>query len=281
MHHSRNVNIARRQWLGAVCALTCWPLARANTSAYTFGVVPQFPIAEIQRTWSPLLETLSTQLGMQLRLRFYETIPSFEDDFESGKIDFAYLNPYHAVMARRTQGYVPLVRSEKSLTGILAVNKDAPIREIAELDQQRIAFPAPNAFGASLYMRALLTQRFKIRFDAQFVKTHSNAYRAVLTGQAAAAGGIRSTLDRENPEVKNSLRVLYETPPSAPHPVVAHPRIPTAVRDAMRKALLSWNNDSQKSLLSAVQLDSLISADYTRDYAPLEQLGIEKFVIRE
>jgi hypothetical protein len=55
------------------------------------------------------------------------------------------------------------------------VRKDDPIKSAGELDGKEVAFPAPNAFGASLWIRALLAEREKIRIVPAYVKTHSNA----------------------------------------------------------------------------------------------------------
>ena len=46
----------------------------------------------------------------------------FEQALQAGELDVAYGNPYHAVMARRWQGYEPVLRdSSERLSGILVV----------------------------------------------------------------------------------------------------------------------------------------------------------------
>jgi len=172
------------------------------------------------------------------------------------------------------------VRSSESLSGILVVRSDSPLRGIAELKGASIAYPAPNAFGASLYMRALLGERFKIATEPVYVQTHVNAYRSVIRGDTPAAGGIRSTLEREPAEVRDKLRVLYETPATASHPVTAHPRVPPAVRMAVRAAMIKLaKTEAGMKMLDAVSLDALVEADYTQDYAPLEAFKLERFVV--
>lgn len=266
-----------RGFIATLCVL--W-LGVAGAETYVFAVVPQFPAVEVFRTWRPLLDALEVETGHRFELRTSETIPKFEGSFQSGEPDFAYMNPYHAVMARKAASYVPLVRSSESLSGILVVRADAALRELAELNGATIAYPAPNAFGASLYMRALLGARFRIATEPVYVQTHVNAYRSVIRGDTLAAGGIRSTLEREPVEVRDKLRVLYETPATASHPVVAHPRVAQPVRQAVRAALLKLAQaEAGKKMLEAVSLDALVEADYARDYAPLESLKLERFVV--
>ena len=274
----------RRLLAGAATCLLSVPAGRALAQSRRelgVAVVPQFPAAVLHRDWVPLLERLTAMVGVDLRLQLQPTIPRFEGDVLSGAADLAYLNPYHQVMAHREQGYLPLVRSRVQLSGVLVVRRDDPITSVRALDGKTLAFPAPNAFGASLWMRALLTEREKIRFTASYVQTHGNVYRQVLSGQAAAGGGVNHTLTQERDEVRQGLRVLYETPGVAPHPLSAHPRVPVALRQALTEALveLASRPDGQ-ALLRAVEIEGLQRGDHARDYAPLEAFGLERYVVR-
>ncbi len=262
------------------CMWACtilWVLP-VHAATYTVAVVPQFTALDIHRTWTPLLQALSAETGHEFKLVQLASIPEFERHFLAGQADFLFLNPYHMLMARRAQLYEPLVREkDRLLTGIMVVRKEHPATSLADLAGQTIAYPAPNSFGASLYLRSLLAQQ-SLTTVTVYAKTHSNAYRQVMTGLAAAAGGIRSTLEREPEEVRQSLRVLFETPGVAPHPFAAHPRIDRATQAKVRDALLSLAQRDTQALLRAVQMPNPTAADYQRDYAVLERLRLENFV---
>jgi phosphonate transport system substrate-binding protein len=254
-------------------------LSRAASAHLSVSVVPQFQPVELQRTWGPALERLEQELGMHFNLRIAKDIPSFEDDFKNGRSDLVFLNPYHMVMARKAQAYEPVVRDVTPLAGLLVVHKDDPIRSVQDLKGKDIAFPAPNAFGASLWIRALLNEQHKVPFQPMYARTHTNAYRQVLVGRAAAAGGIRATLDREPEEVRKQLRVLMETPAVPPHPLAVHPRVSSAVRLGLFKALERWRADpGGQALLQGIQMPRPVAANYARDFAPLEKLRLEKYV---
>jgi phosphonate transport system substrate-binding protein len=150
------------------------------------------------------------------------------------------------------------------------------------LNGTTLAFPAPNAFGASLYLRALLIEKEKITFKPVYVGTHQNVYRHVLYGDVQAGGGLESTLEREPAAVQRKLKVLYRTPDSAAHPLAANPRVPKQVSDKIVQALrhMALNPDDQK-LLRRVGLDDAIPADYARDYGPLEKLKLDRHILIE
>ena len=276
----------KRRSFTAAMSLALGPLptlsapSKDEPRVMTVAVVPQFRAEEIHRVWAPLLSRIAQETGQPLNLVVPANIPAFERSMLAGEPDFVYANPYHAVMGHRAQGYIPLVRDSTLLTGIVLVRADDPIRSVAELNGKTVAFPAPNAFGASLWIRALLAEREKVVIQPNYVKTHSNAYRSVLAGLSAAAGGINLTFDQEPPEVRNALRVLMETPGVPPHPLAAHPRVPEATRKRVTDTLLRLMTDrGMRELMSDIPWVNPVLADYRRDYQPLERFGLDKYVV--
>ncbi|MGE0312916.1 MAG: phosphate/phosphite/phosphonate ABC transporter substrate-binding protein [Lautropia sp.] len=252
----------------------------AASPVHSVSVVPQFAANDIDRDWSPLLARLGERIGARLVLQVARTIPAFERALWQGTPDFAFMNPYHQVLARRAAGYEPLVRDARALSGILVTRADGPVRSLRDLEGREVAFPAPNAFGASLWMRALLAEREGLRILPRYVTTHGNVYRQVLLGLKAAGGGVNATLAQERPEVRRGLRVLLETPGVASHPIGAHPRVPLALRAAFADAMLSMAGDADAALLAAVRLNRVVPADYARDYAPLEAYHLDRYVVK-
>lgn len=270
-------------------ALLCLALAGLSplqalsaSQTFTLSVVPQFTPVDIGLRWTPLLQRLEADTGYGFQLRLIDKIPKFETDFQTGAPDLLYLNPYHMVMAAKAQGYIPLARGQEPLHGILVVDKNGPIKHLDDLNGKTLAFPAPNAFGASLYMRALLIEKEGIRFTPDYVGTHQNVYRRVMMGEAAGGGGIASTLEKEPAALQNRLQIIFTTPGVAPHPLAAHPRVQQEAREKITAALLKLDRDpAGRKLLADVELDKIISANYTRDYLPLEKLKLERHVVNK
>lgn len=244
------------------------------------SIVPQFPLEQLASTWNPLLREITRTTGMRFTLRNYASIPAFEEAFLRGQPDLAFVNPYHAVMARKAAGYLPILRNDgERLTGLLVVRKDSGITSLKQLDGAIIAFPAPNAFGASLYMRALLAEQAHLHITPVYRSTHPNVFRHVITGSAQAGGVIRQTFDHETAEVRDQLRVLYETPPAYPHPLVAHPRVPPKVRQALQEAFIKLATSVEGArLLEGIHMRVPVRANYA-NYQPLEKLGLERYVV--
>jgi phosphonate transport system substrate-binding protein len=186
------------------------------------------------------------------------------------------------VMAKKAHGYLPLVRDKDPLAGILVARKDSGLHSVRDLQRKEIVFPSPNAFAAALYMRALLAEREQVRFTPRYVKTHSNVYRTVLLGKAVAGGGVNKTFQLEPQELRDQLVIIYETPGAAPHPIAAHPRVPEKARAAVAKAILEMGrNQAEKQLLAVIQMPDPRATDYEKDYRPLENLGLEQYVVED
>jgi len=184
------------------------------------------------------------------------------------------------VMAKKAQGYTPLIRDSKPLTGILiTANNGAPdgIKNLSDLNGKTLLFPSPNAFGASLYMRALLKREKGLEFTTQYVKTHPNVIRGVVRGEGQAGGMVNATLLAETPELQQKVKVIYETPPAPPHPIAAHPRVDASTREAIAAAVLGYIK-THKQVGEDIQMPNPVRADYAKDYKPLENLGLEAFL---
>ncbi|MDH5601200.1 MAG: phosphate/phosphite/phosphonate ABC transporter substrate-binding protein [Gammaproteobacteria bacterium] len=257
------------------------PVQAENKHTYTIGVVPQFEIRHIRRIWNPIIKEIEKNTGYKIKLIGSPTIPDFENEFNAGKFDFAYMNPYHLLLAQDSQGYIPLVRDhDKKLYGILVVRQDSGINSIKDLHGKKIGFPAPNALGASLLIRANLVNDYNIKFKPIYVKTHSSVYLNVVVNQTAAGGGVQKTLNQQRINIKGALKVLHRTPEVAPHPLAAHPRVPVEVRDKIKNTfLLLGKNEIGRALLAKIPIKKVGEANVT-DYSPLKKFNLEKFHVK-
>ena len=249
---------------------------------YSFGVVPQFEQRKLFSIWRPILDDLEKRTGFVFDLVGSSSISMFEKKYMEGIYDFAYMNPYHILKAHESQGYVPLIRDGgRLLKGVLVVCKDSNIKDIKELSNRKVAFPSPNALGASLLMRADLTQLYGINVVPFYVKTHSSVYLNVVKGLADAGGGVWSTLKAQKPEVKKKLRVLYETRPMYPHPISVHPRVPPEHRQKVQQAFLAMAQTLDgAALLSKVPIKKAVVASM-EDYEPMLKWNLDKFYVEK
>jgi phosphonate transport system substrate-binding protein len=265
--------LCRLAWLLALVS-PAW----ASTQTYSFAVEPRHTPVQMGMRWTPLLDRLETETGERFLLRVQDKATVFEADLSRGVPDFVFLDPYQMVRAAEAHGYMPLVRGGAALRGILVVEANGPVQSLKDLAGARLAFPSPNAFAASLYLRALLAEREGLCYTPVYVGGHGNAYRHVRHRDVAAAGGEAATLAQEPASLRTALRVLYTTPEMAAHAVAAHPRVPSEAREKVRRGLIALNGDAAgRKLLQDAELGGALSADFTRDYLPIARLRIDAY----
>lgn len=251
--------------------------AYAGDKVYTIGVVPQFEQRKLYAIWEPIIKDLEKRTGIRFDLRSTLTIEAFEKAIERGDFDFVYFNPYHIVMVHDKQGYIPLVADKVPLRGIIVVRKESAIQSPAELNGKVVAFPSPNAIGATLLPKSDLAQLFHAAVEPLYVKTHSSVYLHVVKGLAEAGGGVEKTLQEQSEEVRSALRIIYTTRSFPSHPVAAHPRVPGDIQEKALKAFLAMNDSPESAaMLKNVPVTRFIPVKY-EDYAVMSSWGIEKY----
>ena len=256
-------------------------ITEANTKVFKVGIVPQFSAKRIVSIWEPILKELEVKTGYKFQIVGIPTIPEFEKEYEKGTFDIAYMNPYHSIVANKTQGYEAVLKDgSKFLFGVLAVKKDDPIQNVSELNGAKISFPSPNALGASLLMRTELKTVQNIDITPVYVNTHTDSYLSVLEGKTRAGGGVMGTFNELSEDIKDQLRIFYTTQKTPPHPIVMHPRIDKATQQKIIAAFLEMSqNETTKALLAKIPIKDLVETNQA-EYEVLEALGMEDFYVK-
>jgi phosphonate transport system substrate-binding protein len=264
--------VAARVRIGIVAALLAGAVASRAAAGevrpYTFAVVPQGPPEKMRAVWLPIVERLSAGAGITLQIQLYAKSEDFQADLAAGKVDFAYANPVQVIRGHRAVGYRPLARDAEALRGVFFVAADSPYQDVESLARREVAFVGPWTF-CSVSLRAYVHE---LGIVPKYVGTSANAYKNVLLGLVPAGGVLDTTLSDAPPEVRARLRVIYQTPPMAPHAVIAHPRVPREVAGRVTSALLALARTDAAGLLVRTRLSAPVEASYARDYEPLEFL---------
>lgn len=243
---------------------------------YTLAVLPGAPPAAMSKRWTPIIERLTKETGVEFRLRLFDQMAEFEREIWSGAPDFIYASPIQTVVARQGAGYLPLVRDSKLAEIKLYVRQDSPIRSIDDLEGKNISFVG-NKNICSVYMQhELRGYGRKLSFGQNYAGSTKNVILNVLMGKTDAGAVFSSELAREPEESQAQLREVAATPKFAPHPFSAHPRVPAPVREAVKKAMLKLAATTDgEEILRPLRLDDLVEADYDKDYRALEKIDIK------
>lgn len=227
-----------------------------------FGVVPQQSPMELIKDWQPVISYLEKATGEKVILKVERSIPEFEKVLYSGGYDFAYMNPYHYVIAHKRQGYSAIARDEKNTVGILVTHKNSALSDPSQLKGKTFLFPAPDAFAATLLTKYELLKKYGIDLNKdknyRYVNSHDSVYKGVARGIGDVGGGIERTLKNlDDPETKDALTVIYKTKGYPSHPFAANSALSPSLKEKMTKAIVTI----PEPLLGALTMKHIIATD--------------------
>lgn len=250
-----------------------------NHEYLSIGIVPQQAAGKLLQTWSPLLNWLYKETGIQVRFKTATDIPTFESRLAARQYDLAYMNPYHfTVFNNAEHGYQAMVKAkDKLIKGIIVVHKDSTLTTLEELHNQSLAFPAPAAFAATVLPSSNLKSR-NIDFKANYVSSHDSVYKGVAEGFFPAGGGVIRTLKATTPEIREKLRILWKTPGYTPHALAVHSSVDPAVVKRIKAALLKVDTLAPE-VLNGLKIKGFVGAENS-DWDDVRALNIDTRLIK-
>lgn len=242
--------------------------------SYSFAFVPQQSAKKLARKWTPILSYINEYTGDTYTFKTAKNIPTFEQRVQAQDYDVAYMNPYHFVVFNQSAGYQALAKQKnKQIKGIIVVRKDSPISSLEQLKLNKLAFPAPAAFAASILPRAELQQR-GIEFTPKYVSSHDSVYLNVARGFFPAGGGVMRTFNNTSQDVKEQLKVLWTTSGYTPHAFAIKESFPKEAANRLLAALVSMNTtEDGRALLKTVNFKGMEPAD-NNDWADVKNLAL-------
>jgi phosphonate transport system substrate-binding protein len=214
----------------------------AQERPLTFGVLNQQSASLTAERWNPILQHVSTATGVPLQLRMGPTVEDTDAMMGRGELDFVFTN-HNFQSEFDGVGYKVIARwSGEPIRGVIAVATDSPIRTLRQLEGRRVAFPSRDAFVAYA-VPVLALKRAGVTMHEVLAANQEGALAQLKAGRVdAAAVNSRFLAQYEGREDVRfrSIFVSDEYPDLA---VIAHPRLPAAVVERVRQALIGMKSD--------------------------------------
>lgn len=233
------------------------------------GVAPQQEPTKVYAMWQPMVRYLQRETRQPFTFETAASIEEFQKRVLEGRYDLWWGNPLTYIQASRKLGYVAIARDTVRIAGLLVVRKADTLTSARELGGQKIAYSAPDAIGGTLLIQDALI-RMGVSPDqttAVFTGSHDSAYRAVLDGHAAAAGGVPRSFNALDPALREKLTILFKTEEVAPQPFAVHPRLFRGAVTQIQRALirLNWTPEGRDILSSIQHKEIVVSNDVDYD----------------
>ena len=186
----------------------------------SFGVYQSDKATVMYRSFTPVLEALMSSMearlgrSVDINLTIFKSYEDGIDSIARGDVDFVRIGPASYILAAAKQSELQLIAMEtesgdKRFKGLIVVQKESPIRTIADLRGKKFAFGDPNSTIGRYLVQAHLVQNGitgKDLSDYQFLGRHDTVVKAVEIGDFDAGSVMQQTFDKAN--AKGTLRVL-------------------------------------------------------------------------
>jgi len=223
-----------------VIFLFCTHLMPSFVHAYDFAVMPVRSKDQTQQAYDPLMKYLSQASGQPVKLKAYNNFVNYWQDMREKKFDFA-LDAAHFVDYRAIQQeHQVLAKIQDQVSFSLVTTENEAILEASELAGKPVAcLPPPSRGNLELdtFFKHPLRQPYKVE-----VKSYELAIAMMMVGKVKAAI-IPTPMLNAYPEL-----MVVESTNLWPHMgLTASNNVPTEVKSAVAKALLSISDNKQGS----------------------------------
>ena len=240
----------------------------------SFGLYTSDKPTTLVKKFRPILNVLENAMSASLNTNVsikLNIANSYEQGILAlvkGKVDFARLGPSSFIEALDQNSNLSLLAMEtkkgtKRFNGVICVQKNSPIKYIAELKGKRFAFGNKHStIGRYLSQRYLLNQGIKAKDLAKhdYLGRHDKVGYAVAKGEFDA-GALKESTYKKLVKKGLLLRKIASFE-NVTKPWVASAELNLKTLDALSNALLSIKN---KKVLKAIKKDGFTKGS-TEDY---------------
>jgi phosphonate transport system substrate-binding protein len=224
--------------------------ASADKASIEIGIIPTLSTRTILTTYQPLREYLQEQIKQPVFLVTAPDYPTFIERTQRGEYRYVVTAPHFARLAQAEAGYVPMVRVQRELRGILVVRADSSIKTVNDLRGRIVTTPENIAVVTMLGLQLLRSHGLEpgktitVRPSASF----NSAVLAVQNGESDAAFTAQTALNQMPEETRSALRTIAATK-VVPHVIyLANKKVPLKEVERMTRLLLGFSEDKPRGV---------------------------------
>lgn len=252
---------------------------RQREAVYIFSIHPLHNPTRLFEVYQPMLDYLASRLPeTRFKLEASRNYAAYDEKLFGGKFHFSLPNPYQTVMAAE-RGYriFGKMGDDDNFRGIILVRKDSGIREVRDLQNQAISYPAPTALAATMLPQWYLHSHglnVLQDLDNRYVGSQESSIMNVYLEQTVAGATWPPpwrAFAKERPEVAKALEVKWRTEPLPNNGLVAREDVPQALVDEVGALLFALHTHARgREILAAMELSRFEAADYDT-YRPVRE----------
>jgi len=185
---------------------------------------------------------VSAQSGVNLSLKIGRTSADTTSYVLAQEVEFVFTNHLFSPERDKLGFRVFGRRDTPPIQGQIVVPVDSPITDVAQLANQDVGFPGPEAFISYKVPYAHLLSR-NVAVNVVFGGNMDAALTQMFSGKVKAVGGNSQLIAGYANREGRKYRVLWTSEPFQDLALMASSRVPEAERKAVAAAFLGMAND--------------------------------------
>ncbi len=230
----------------------------AEKKSFKFGISPLKDPKVIREEWKPLKKLLEKDCGCLINFEVAKSVEEFEKKLKETKYDLAFVNPFQQTIAYES-GFVVLAKEKnRSLQGIIIVREDAKIKNLVDIQKQKMAFSKYHPFETSALVKRKLEDE---KIDIEEIESINLDFvvQNVIMGIASAGAINMPTYSNLDQEDKKLIKILDKTVKINSEPFVVKKQLAKKTKSSFSKTLTSLSNSTEgRAILKKLKLKKLI-----------------------
>lgn len=186
---------------------------------FIIGIHPLHNPSKLYEVFNPLAEYLTQNIPTaKFKIEASKDYAAFDKKINNQSLDFLLPNPYQTLNAIKHNYQVTnQMGPDDSFRGIILVRKDKNIKNILQLKDKAIAYPAPTALAATMMPQYYLQSHglnIKSETKTLYVGSQESSILNVYTKRTSAAATWTIPwldLQKNQPDIAQDLEILIET----------------------------------------------------------------------
>jgi len=227
----------------AVIAVGLLPVpASAQEGTYRFSPVNQYDINLTAAYWNPIISYVSEKSGVKLELKIGRTSADTTSYVLAQEVEFVFSNHLFSPEREKLGWKVFGRRQMPPVRGQIVVPGDSPIKDLAQLRGQEVAFPGPEALVAYKFPYAHLLSR-DIDVKVVFGGNQNAALAQLFAGKVKAVGGNSQLIEGYARRENKAIRVLWSSEPVYDLALMVSGKVPDRDLKAVAAAFFNMHKD--------------------------------------
>jgi len=252
------------------------------------GLIPEQNIFRQFDRYQPVADYLSSEGGLNIRLKVLPQYGNIIDNFVSLRVDGAFFGSFIYAVAHAKLGVDVLARPEavdgiSTYCGLIFVRKDSGIKSVRDMKGKSFAFVDKGTMAGYLlpvaYFHKMGIKDYRNYLkEVYYTGTHEDAIYDVLNRKAdigAAKNTVFERLVADDSRIKNDLMVLERSPDVPENALAVRKDLDDAIKEKLKQGLLNMHKtvEGQRVLKEFGARRFIETKD--EDYEPVYKLARE------